>query len=94
MGRLAPNGSSLGASLFGIALVLLLMYSLALVPFFLAILLMVLFTVAMLTFRLLQATLHAVFSPASDPKKSPFKFATSMMGLWILIAKLILEIAK
>jgi ABC-type uncharacterized transport system fused permease/ATPase subunit len=50
--------------------------------------------IASLTFKFVELIISAVFRPAADPKRSPFKFATGMVGLWVLIAKFGLELAK
>lgn len=53
-----------------------------------------LFLAAVFTFLLIRSLISLVFRPAAEPKRSPFKFATGMVGLWILAAKFILELSK
>lgn len=53
-----------------------------------------LYLVAILTFMLVKLLILLVFRPAAEPKRSPFKFATGMVGIWILAVKFALELSK
>jgi hypothetical protein len=80
--------------LFGLAILFAPVFAVAAIPFFLWSLLAVLSVLLTLTFKLIEALIWLVFKPAADPKRSPFKFATAMVGLWILAAKFCLELTK
>ena len=47
-----------------------------------------------LSFNACKFVLWLVFKPAAEPQRSPFKFLTSMLGLWVLVGKLLVELAK
>jgi hypothetical protein len=63
-------------------------------PFGLVLLARLFYLVAILTFMLAKMLMFLVFKPAAEPKRSPFKFATGMVGIWILVAKCALELSK
>ncbi|HEY7393107.1 MAG TPA: hypothetical protein VH640_31595 [Bryobacteraceae bacterium] len=65
-----------------------------LIPFGLIALGRLLYLVAILTFLLVKLLILLVFKPAAEPKRSPFKFATGMVGIWLLAAKFALELSK
>lgn len=72
----------------------LLVFTLFLIPLVLMSALAFLSELTTLTFKLIEALIWLVFKPAADPKRSPFKFATGMVGIWILAAKFCLELTK
>jgi hypothetical protein len=71
-----------------------LLAAIPLLPFGLVLLGRLFYVAALLTFILVKMLIFIVFRPAADPKRSPFKFATGMIGLWILAAKFALELSK
>ena len=70
----------------------LLLYALTLIPGILWMLLGFVFLFMSLSLTLVKLLIWLVFKPAARPDRSPFKFATGMLGLWILMAKLALEL--
>lgn len=84
----------LAGVLFILVFLTLLVYSVFFIPLIFVCLLALLSVFTTLSFKFVELLIWLVFKPAADPKRSPFKFTTGMAGLWILAAKLGVELTK
>ena len=94
LGFVAVHNDVLAIILLPIVAILVTMsclYIFALGPF---VVLLSLLIISIGMFKLIRWILGHIAQKSSDPKKSPFKYICLLGGLWLLVAKLVIEIAK
>jgi hypothetical protein len=96
IGHRIPAGKyhGLADSLIVLALLLGCWYSILLLLMLIPLSVLVVYMVGAITFYTSKLILWVLFKPAADPTKSPFKFASTMLGLWVLLAKFLVEVLK
>lgn len=96
VGHRMPAGKyhGLADSLIVLALLLGLWYSGFLLLMLVPLLIIAVGIVGAAMFHASKLILWVLFRPAADPSKSPFKFISAMLGLWVLLAKFLVEIWK
>ena len=89
IGHRIPAGKyhGLADSLIVLALLLGCWYSILLLLMLIPLSVLVVYMVGAITFYTSKLILWVLFKPAADPAKSPFKFASTMLGLWVLFSQ-------